>query len=337
MGHLGLRPQSVHQLGGYARRGTETREAEAIVEESEVLQAAGAFAVVLESIPAALAGTITARLRIPTIGIGAGPDCDGQVLVSTDMLGSGGRGAAVRAALRRPARRHHGRGQRLRGRRARGAFPRQPSADRRPSCRRPGAMPPEAVDVAETGGRAAGPPRRAAQRRRFDRSRAHDGRAAPPAHRALIERAQRECGLVVVTIFVKPATVRPRGRPAPLPAHAGGGISTPAADWASTWSLRRAARRCTRPRPPARFRSRAWPSTCAAGTGRGISRGAWRRLSSSCCRLRSRRARTSARRTRSRRPSSGASCATSTCRSTSWRRPSCASRMGWPSAPATCT
>ena len=87
MGHLGLRPQSVHQLGGYVRRGTEKREAEAIVEDSEVLQAAGAFAVVLESIPAALAGTITARLRIPTIGIGAGPDCDGQVLVSTDMLG----------------------------------------------------------------------------------------------------------------------------------------------------------------------------------------------------------------------------------------------------------
>lgn len=87
MGHLGLRPQSVHQLGGYRRRGTETREAEAIIEDAGVLEAAGAFAVVLESIPAALARTITARLRIPTIGIGAGPDCDGQVLVSADMLG----------------------------------------------------------------------------------------------------------------------------------------------------------------------------------------------------------------------------------------------------------
>lgn len=87
MGHLGLRPQSVHQLGGYARRGTETREAEAIIEDAGVLEAAGAFAVVLESIPAALARTITGRLRIPTIGIGAGPDCDGQVLVSADMLG----------------------------------------------------------------------------------------------------------------------------------------------------------------------------------------------------------------------------------------------------------
>ena len=87
MGHLGLRPQSVHQLGGYRRRGTETREAEAIIEDAAVLEAAGAFAVVLESIPAALARTITGRVRMPTIGIGAGPDCDGQVLVSADMLG----------------------------------------------------------------------------------------------------------------------------------------------------------------------------------------------------------------------------------------------------------
>lgn len=87
MGHLGLRPQSVHQLGGYARRGTETREADAIIEDAVLLEEAGAFAVVLESIPALLARTITQRLRIPTIGIGAGADCDGQVLVSADMLG----------------------------------------------------------------------------------------------------------------------------------------------------------------------------------------------------------------------------------------------------------
>ena len=87
MGHVGLRPQAVHQLGGYRRRGTETREAEAIIEDASLLEAAGAFAVVLESIPPALARTITSRLRMPTIGIGAGPDCDGQVLVSTDMLG----------------------------------------------------------------------------------------------------------------------------------------------------------------------------------------------------------------------------------------------------------
>ena len=87
MGHLGVRPQSVHQLGGYAQRGTLPREAGAIVEDATVLEDAGAFAIVLESIPAALARTITERVGVPTIGIGAGPDCDGQILVSADMLG----------------------------------------------------------------------------------------------------------------------------------------------------------------------------------------------------------------------------------------------------------
>ncbi len=87
MGHLGVRPQSVHQLGGYGRRGTEAREADAIRADAEALARAGAFAVVLESVPEALARGITTSLDIPTIGIGAGPWCDGQVLVSTDMLG----------------------------------------------------------------------------------------------------------------------------------------------------------------------------------------------------------------------------------------------------------
>lgn len=87
MGHLGVLPQSVHQLGGYARRGAEAREADEIVADALALEKAGAFALVLESIPAALGRTITQRLGIPTIGIGAGPDCDGQVLVSADMLG----------------------------------------------------------------------------------------------------------------------------------------------------------------------------------------------------------------------------------------------------------
>ena len=87
MGHLGVRPQSVHQLGGYARRGAEAREADEIVADALALEQAGAFALVLESVPAALGRTITQRLGIPTIGIGAGPDCDGQVLVTSDMLG----------------------------------------------------------------------------------------------------------------------------------------------------------------------------------------------------------------------------------------------------------
>jgi 3-methyl-2-oxobutanoate hydroxymethyltransferase len=87
MSHLGLLPQSVHQLGGYGRRATNPAEAEVLLDDALALEAAGAFAIVLESIPAAVAARVTARLRIPTIGIGAGPDCDGQILVSHDMLG----------------------------------------------------------------------------------------------------------------------------------------------------------------------------------------------------------------------------------------------------------
>ena len=87
MGHLGLQPQSVHQLGGYARRASEPREADALVEDAIALERAGAFAIVLEAIPPAVARTVTSRVQIPTIGIGSGADCDGQVLVSYDMLG----------------------------------------------------------------------------------------------------------------------------------------------------------------------------------------------------------------------------------------------------------
>jgi 3-methyl-2-oxobutanoate hydroxymethyltransferase len=87
MGHLGVLPQSVHQMGGYAKRGAHAQEADAIIADAEALEAAGACAIVLESVPADLARAVTARVAIPTIGIGAGPDCDGQVLVSYDMLG----------------------------------------------------------------------------------------------------------------------------------------------------------------------------------------------------------------------------------------------------------
>ncbi len=87
MGHVGLTPQSVHQLGGYRQQGKTPSEAERILEEAIALEAAGAFAIVLEHIPAALAQAITAQLTIPTIGIGAGPHCDGQVLVTADLLG----------------------------------------------------------------------------------------------------------------------------------------------------------------------------------------------------------------------------------------------------------
>src|SRR5205823_5147751 len=87
MGHLGLTPQSVHQLGGFRPQGRDSEAAERLLKDAEVLEKAGAFAIVLESIPADLAGRVTATLKIPTIGIGAGPRCDGQVLVSHDMLG----------------------------------------------------------------------------------------------------------------------------------------------------------------------------------------------------------------------------------------------------------
>ena len=87
MGHLGLLPQSVHQVGGFVRQATRPEEAEALLADAAALEEAGAFAIVLESIPSDVAKAATAHVGIPTIGIGVGPDCDGQVLVSYDMLG----------------------------------------------------------------------------------------------------------------------------------------------------------------------------------------------------------------------------------------------------------
>jgi 3-methyl-2-oxobutanoate hydroxymethyltransferase len=85
--HLGLTPQSVHQLGGYRVQGRDSDSAIRLMEDAERLEQAGASLLVLECIPADLARRITEKLRIPTIGIGAGPDCDGQVLVLYDLLG----------------------------------------------------------------------------------------------------------------------------------------------------------------------------------------------------------------------------------------------------------
>ncbi len=87
MGHLGLTPQSVHQLGGFRAQGKSAKDAQQLFEDSQILQDAGCFSLVLESIPARLAKLVSQRLEIPTIGIGAGPDCDGQVLVTHDLLG----------------------------------------------------------------------------------------------------------------------------------------------------------------------------------------------------------------------------------------------------------
>ena len=87
MGHLGLLPQSVHQLGGFRRQATDQASAEQLIEDAHNLETAGAFAVVLESIPEEVALAVSRELTIPTIGIGAGPHCDGQVLVSYDAFG----------------------------------------------------------------------------------------------------------------------------------------------------------------------------------------------------------------------------------------------------------
>jgi 3-methyl-2-oxobutanoate hydroxymethyltransferase len=87
MAHLGLTPQSIHQLGSFRQRGKQVEEQDRLLEEALKVEHAGAFALVLEHIPSALAKQITHKLTIPTIGIGAGPDCDGQVLVTHDFLG----------------------------------------------------------------------------------------------------------------------------------------------------------------------------------------------------------------------------------------------------------
>lgn len=87
VGHIGLTPQSLHRMGGYRVQGRSNEQAERLMADAHAVQEAGAFAVVLEGIPAALAARITAELAIPTIGIGAGPACDGQVLVIHDILG----------------------------------------------------------------------------------------------------------------------------------------------------------------------------------------------------------------------------------------------------------
>ena len=87
MGHLGLTPQSIHQLGGYRVQGKTAAAARRLIDDALLLERSGCFSIVLESIPARLAGLVSRRLTIPTIGIGAGLGCDGQVLVTHDLLG----------------------------------------------------------------------------------------------------------------------------------------------------------------------------------------------------------------------------------------------------------
>jgi 3-methyl-2-oxobutanoate hydroxymethyltransferase len=87
MGHIGLTPQSIHQFGSYKERGRSKEEANELLEDAKALEVAGAFAIVIEKVPSGLAKQITESINIPTIGIGAGVFCDGQILVTPDMLG----------------------------------------------------------------------------------------------------------------------------------------------------------------------------------------------------------------------------------------------------------
>jgi 3-methyl-2-oxobutanoate hydroxymethyltransferase len=87
MGHLGLQPQSVHVQGGFRKQATEPEEQNELMADALALEEAGAFAIVLECVPRELACAVSRRLRVPVIGIGSGPDCDGQVLVTHDILG----------------------------------------------------------------------------------------------------------------------------------------------------------------------------------------------------------------------------------------------------------
>lgn len=91
MGHLGLTPQAVHRLGGYKVQGRDPVQAERIITDARILEGAGVFAIVLECVPADLAREITRKVGVPTIGIGAGAGCDGQILVTDDLLGLGER------------------------------------------------------------------------------------------------------------------------------------------------------------------------------------------------------------------------------------------------------
>lgn len=87
VGHIGLTPQSIHRFGGYQPRGKEEAEARQILQDAKALEDSGAFCIIIEKVPANLAKRITESVKIPTIGIGAGPHCDGQILVIYDMLG----------------------------------------------------------------------------------------------------------------------------------------------------------------------------------------------------------------------------------------------------------
>ena len=126
MGHIGLTPQSIHALGGFKVQGKQMDAAQAIVDDAVALAEAGCFAIVLECVPDGVARMVTDSVDVPTIGIGAGRHCDGQVLVFHDLLGFAERGpvdAEVRAPLRGARGDRDAGGGPFRRRRARGPLP----------------------------------------------------------------------------------------------------------------------------------------------------------------------------------------------------------------------
>ena len=272
MGHIGLTPQSVHKMGGYVVQGKDTEKAQQLLRDARALEAAGCYAVALECIPTELARIVTGQLAIPTIGIGAGPHCDGQVLVLNDLLGLDDafmpkfvkRFAELGEAMHRRRRQLRGRGEgaQLPGRRPRfhsSAVRLVPVADepeerrrgRRmsaPRCRRcrrhredpelftdPAAWQARCTAAREAGARLA---------LVTTMGYLHDG------HASLLREARRRAdsggrrGLALATIFVNPTQFGPERGPLPLPARSRGRPREV--------RRRRGSTRCSPPRAPTR-------------------------------------------------------------------------------------